>query len=128
MRFPLIFWQVVDVERLVKELGERDLVRTIQDVTKAELARVFAAIHLEQISSTHAGKNEKQKGAAAAAAAAARQAPPPATSSSTTAGGTTSASSFEEELPAGSVSRSKICDQVIQYTQPLVAAWGVRIC
>jgi hypothetical protein len=95
----------------VKELGERDLARTIQDITKAELARVFAAIHLEQISSTHAGKNTPAVAA-------------PSNASSPKTG----AYDGVDGAPAEVVSRSKICDQVIEYTQPLVATWGVRIC
>ncbi len=41
--------QVKDVRRLILQLGDGSLNRSIQDVTKAELARVFASLHLEQV-------------------------------------------------------------------------------
>ena len=47
----LLTYQVTDAECLVKNMGAENLVRSIKDITKAELARVFAIIHLEQISS-----------------------------------------------------------------------------
>jgi hypothetical protein len=37
---------------------ERALKRSIENVTEAELSRVFAAIHLEQISSPHVTDGE----------------------------------------------------------------------
>jgi regulator of protease activity HflC (stomatin/prohibitin superfamily) len=47
----LLTYKIVDAVRLVAEMGVEDLDRAIQDVTKAELSKVFASIHLEQISS-----------------------------------------------------------------------------
>ncbi|AYV81013.1 MAG: SPFH domain / Band 7 domain containing protein [Harvfovirus sp.] len=49
--FGLLTYQITDVEMLVGNMGVDNLVRSIEDITKAELARVFATIHLEQISS-----------------------------------------------------------------------------
>jgi regulator of protease activity HflC (stomatin/prohibitin superfamily) len=123
----LLTYQVIDVERLVKELGDRDLNRAIEDVTKAELARVFAAIHLEQISSTHAGKEVPPPTAAQAAATRSimnTDGTLANATSSTTPGGTRDV--IDEPLP-GTVSRSRICQQVMEYTQPLVSSWGVAL-
>ena len=44
------------MEQLIHQLGDRDLVRAIEDVAEAELSRVFASIHLEQISSASVQK------------------------------------------------------------------------
>lgn len=46
----LLTYQVQDVETLIKELGDSEIRRVIEDITKAELSRVFASIHLEQLS------------------------------------------------------------------------------
>lgn len=46
----LLTYQIVDAVKLVAKMGVADLDRAIQDVTKAELAKVFASIHLEQVS------------------------------------------------------------------------------
>jgi regulator of protease activity HflC (stomatin/prohibitin superfamily) len=47
----LLTYQIVDANKLIKEMGNEKLVSSITDITKAELARVFATIHLEMISS-----------------------------------------------------------------------------
>jgi len=47
----LLTYHIFDVELLVRNLGIDHLVENIQNVTKAEMSKIFAAIHLEQISS-----------------------------------------------------------------------------
>lgn len=49
----LLTYQVVDVERLVLQLGSGNLKRSLTDVVKAEFARVFSTLHLDEISSQH---------------------------------------------------------------------------
>jgi hypothetical protein len=55
----LLTYQIFSVETLVHQLGDRELKRAIEDVTEAELSRVFAAIHLEQISSAVVTQGEQ---------------------------------------------------------------------
>lgn len=57
----LLTYQVTDAEKLIKNMGAENLVRSIKDITKAELARVFAIIHLEQISSITYNETFKDK-------------------------------------------------------------------
>jgi len=58
----LLTFQVVDPALLIKQLGERDLLQAVSQVTKAELSRVFSAIHLEQISTAQTARVEKKRG------------------------------------------------------------------
>ena len=50
----------VRLNNLTAQLGDNDtaLKKAIENVTEAELSRVFAAIHLEQISSPHVTEGE----------------------------------------------------------------------
>lgn len=73
----------------------------MEDVTKAELARVFASIHLEQISSSVNPAESKEEAVL----------------------GTTQAVDASNEGEA----RAKICERVIFYIRPTVFAWGVSI-
>jgi len=43
----LLTYHIFDVELLVRNLGIDHLVENIQNVTKAEMSKIFAAIHLE---------------------------------------------------------------------------------
>jgi len=95
----LLTFKVVDVEKLIKELGERDLRRSIEDVTKAEIARAFSGVHLEQISSSAVAKP------------------------SDAILGTTVTVSGEHE----GEERSKLCAQIITFISPLCSSWGVKI-
>lgn len=99
----LLTFQVIDVERLLKQLGaSEELLRSIQDVTKAELSRVFAGVHLEDISSSGSGSGEpggEQKDGLL---------------------GNGSAHAEGEY-------RTRICDDVIKYITPLTTSWGVKI-
>lgn len=47
----LLTFQVANVEKLVYQLGATQLMKAIEAITEAEMVRVFAALHLEQISS-----------------------------------------------------------------------------
>jgi len=57
----LLTFQVVDPALLIKQLGERDLLQAVSQVTKAELSRVFSSIHLEQISTAQMSDSKKEK-------------------------------------------------------------------
>jgi regulator of protease activity HflC (stomatin/prohibitin superfamily) len=46
----LLTYQIVDPVLLTKNMGADDVERALQDVTKAELAKVFASVYLEQLS------------------------------------------------------------------------------
>lgn len=106
----LLTYQVTDVEQLIKELGNKDLQRAIQDVTKAELSRVFSTIHLEQI--TYGSQGDP--GA------------PPAKPGLLGEGGVQDAGSVEGQS-SNVEARTMICSSVIAAIQPYTASWGVKI-
>jgi uncharacterized low-complexity protein len=125
----LLTYQVVDVERLIHQLGERDLVRSIEDVTKAEIARIFAGLHLEQISQA----SQEMPGAAAMAAAAA--AAGELGEEKLAAGG---ARAPEDEAAEALLGKAKfsaaegetriwICAQVMQSVRPIAESWGINV-
>jgi len=103
----LLTYQVVDVGKLITQLGENDLQRAIMDTTKAELARVFSGIHLEQISAQQTTVEEKEASLLGDANGGAGNVPAKHTGASNI--------------------RSWICGQVVQDISPLTAGWGVRI-
>jgi len=47
----LLTYHITNVEKLIQNLGHDNLVTNIQNITKAEMSKIFASIHLEQISS-----------------------------------------------------------------------------
>jgi len=104
----LLTYQVVDVAKLITQLGENDLQRAIEDTTKAELARVFAGIHLEQISAQAADTSDKKE--------------------PSLLGGEKEKEGGQAAQPeqSGGI-RSFICAQVVQDIGPLTAGWGVKI-
>lgn len=104
----LLTYQVTDVAKLITQLGETDLKRAIQDTTKAELARVFAGIHLEQISSQDANREQKS----------------PTTDEDALLG---KSSAYQTVEGGKSDVRNWICAQVVQDISPLTAGWGVKI-
>jgi len=57
----LLTFQVVDPALLIKQLGSRDLLTAVAQVTKAEIARAFSSVHLEQISSTTSPLDDGQQ-------------------------------------------------------------------
>jgi regulator of protease activity HflC (stomatin/prohibitin superfamily) len=102
----LLTYQVIDVAKLITQLGENDLQRAITDTTKAELARVFSGIHLEQISAQPTTTSEEKKEASLL-------------------GG--EHQTVPESHSGASNIRSWICAQVVQDISPLTAGWGVKI-
>ena len=130
----LLTFKVVDVELLIKELGERDLNHAVQDVTKAEISRVFAGIHLEQISSAivdnPASNATVQKSLlgtpivspANTAAQASSLSVSESTSGTVVAMGSTALATSGEFYE-----RSRICEQIMAYVRPMVEAWGIRL-
>jgi regulator of protease activity HflC (stomatin/prohibitin superfamily) len=58
----LLTYQVTDLQTLIHQLGSQDLSEKIQNPTKAELARVFATVHLEDISRVSTAQSDQQKG------------------------------------------------------------------
>lgn len=101
----LLTFQVFDVAKLITQLGEHDLQRAIMDTTKAELARVFAGIHLEQISAQAQSTDEKKEQALL---------------------GQGQQGAAEENTDRNNI-RSWICAQVVQDISPLTAGWGIRV-
>jgi len=108
----LLTYQVTDVAKLIHQLGEQDLLRAIQDITKAELARVFANIHLEQLAAGTTGDSLVPD-------APSTDAKSPQAEQSFLGG----SHGGDEE---GQV-RSKICADVVRYIEPYSQSWGVKI-
>jgi len=105
----LLTYQVVDVARLITQLGENDLQRAIMDTTKAELARVFSGIHLEQISAQQTAIAEEKE-------------------ASLLGDGQLSSVPAKHAVKDGASSiRSWICSQVVHDISPLTAGWGVKV-
>jgi len=107
----LLTYQVTDVAKLIHQLGEQDLLRAIQDITKAELARVFANIHLEQLAAGSGqtgllvegfGESSDKKEASFL-------------------GGSSHDNDEEGQV------RSKICADVMRYIAPFSESWGVKV-
>jgi len=88
----LLTFQVANVEKLVYQLGATQLMKAIEAITEAEMVRVFAALHLEQISSP-GGDAETPHG---------------------------------DGADAKNI-RIRICEKIVHYITPIVAAWGVNI-
>jgi hypothetical protein len=88
----LLTFQVSNVEKLVYQLGATQLMKAIEAITEAEMVRVFAALHLEQISSP-GGDAETPHG---------------------------------DGVDAKNI-RIRICEKIVHYITPIVAAWGVNI-
>jgi len=97
----LLTYQVENVEKLITELGDEAINRVIEDITKAELSRVFASIHLEQLSEMSRAQQDEAKSSSSAQGRA-----EPLTQSGT---------------------RHAICDQVKKYIKEYADSWGVNI-
>jgi len=104
----LLTYQVVDVAKLITQLGETDLQRAITDTTKAELARVFAGIHLEQISAQQTMMAEENSKEASLL-------------------GQDAADVTTRHKGGAAGIRSWICAQVVEDISPLTAGWGIKI-
>mmetsp|Transcript_38108 Transcript_38108/g.74947 ORF Transcript_38108/g.74947 Transcript_38108/m.74947 type:complete len:521 (-) Transcript_38108:239-1801(-) len=108
----LLTYKVANVEKLITELGDRDLLHSIKDVTKAELARVFASIHLEQLASatsvqTDSGSSDSSSSSSSPSAVLGQQ------------------NSVRAEGAA--TARTAICQDVVRAVSPFVAHWGIEI-
>jgi len=103
----LLTYQVIDVAKLITQLGETDLQRAITDTTKAELARVFAGIHLEQISAQQTMAAEESKEASLL--------------------GQDAAEAVTHHKGGAAGIRSWICAQVVEDISPLTAGWGIKV-
>lgn len=106
----LLTYQIVDVEKAIQNIGAEKLVECLQNVSKAEISKIFSAIHLEQISSISREEATNPK----------------------------SHRIFDDhnELhderkndseEAQNEIRIKICERVIVLIKPLVMEWGVKI-
>jgi len=96
----LLTYHVINPETVVKKIGASELLRSVSNISKAELARICSTVHLEQISSTQnlmPQQDTKQQGMMG-----------------------------EEKRPEGE-SRSVICAHVVQHISPIVEAWGVQV-
>jgi regulator of protease activity HflC (stomatin/prohibitin superfamily) len=101
----LLTYQIEDVEKLTREIGEVDVLRSIEDITKAELSRVFASVHLEQLATpSSANSDQKQERGLL---------------------GKQESVSIGEGGSGGC--RTAICHEVIEYVSPICTTWGVRI-
>jgi len=101
----LLTFKVDGVEKLIHELGDNDLVRAVEDVTKAELSRVFATVHLEQLVTA---------GSPSAPPALGRK------DSGAVLGAVSEAGEHDDI-------RHHICRHVVQGVLPITNHWGVRI-
>jgi len=57
----LLTYKIVDAEKTVRNIGVDKVVENIQNITKAEMSKLFSAIHLEQISSITYDEVKKPK-------------------------------------------------------------------
>jgi len=113
----LLTYQVRDVEQLIHNLGDVDLVRSIKDVTKAEIARVFATIHLEEISTAATLRQEGQ----------ALLSPPlPGTVPDGEEKGAAYLGPRQIESAEGET-RTRICQSVMSNVKPITDSWGVTV-
>lgn len=105
----LLTFQIADVEKMLYNLGAENqkLIASIQNVTKAEISKIFSAIHLEQISSISHEEainpkahkvHENIKEALI-----------------------TDSDNIQNEI------RIKICEQVVILIKPLLENWGVKV-
>jgi len=120
----LLTFQVIDVETLVRGLGDRDMLRTVQDVTKAEITRVFAGIHLEQIAA--ASEVLKDDGLGHVIKQHATH-----TVNLNTGEELSEAKSVlgkdSSKMEEGQYERWKMCAQVMSFVQPVTKPWGIKI-
>jgi len=126
----LLTYQVVNPALLIKELGTRDLLQSVSQTTKAEIARVFSAIHLEQISS-HSGPKKAEKSYLGESHV------PSSSSSSSHASSLSStmskpssaitADDFENIEAKEGQTRHILCEDIMKAIKPIVGQWGVRV-
>lgn len=128
----LLTFQVVDVEKLIKKLGDRDLMRALEDVCQAEMSRVFSGVHLEQISTAMAaqggaGGSRNKQGDAKDAKSAAAAAPGGLLGAAGAVAAQSGGAGGEGTSDSLAGSRSLICQQVIDFVTATSKEWGVEI-
>jgi len=57
----LLTYKIVDVEKCVRNIGVDKVVNNLENITKAEMSKLFSAIHIEQISSITYDEVKKPK-------------------------------------------------------------------
>ena len=106
----LLTFQIADVEKMLYNLGAQNdkLIASIQNVTKAEISKIFSAIHLEQISSISHEEAINPKAHKVHENAAKESL-------------ITDSENIQNEI------RIKICEQVVILIKPLLENWGVKV-
>jgi regulator of protease activity HflC (stomatin/prohibitin superfamily) len=107
----LLTYKIIDVQKLMEEIGDTALLRAIQDVTKAELSRVFANVHLEELSNRNAQSHEPGSTSGADAKKALLGDAPQTV----------------DDREEHTFTRSGICHEVVGHVQPFASKWGVQI-
>jgi regulator of protease activity HflC (stomatin/prohibitin superfamily) len=104
----LLTFQIADVEKMLHNLGadQGKLIGAIQNVTKAEISKIFSAIHLEQISSISHEEAINPKAHKVHEKMAEL---------------ITDSDNIQNEI------RIKICEQVVILIKPLLEDWGVKV-
>jgi len=103
----LLTFQVTDPALLIKQLGERDLLQAVSQVTKAELSRVFSSLHLEQISTAQMTDSKKERKEVTSVLG-------------------TQPKAHDEGQQEGET-RNEICADIIRTVRPITEQWGVKI-
>lgn len=131
----LLTYQIVDPVLLTKNMGADDVERALQDVTKAELAKVakvFASVYLEQLSGLRASEIPHETHVVSSGATSAAVGDVKDVKSEASNGGKPlpSASDRHEEEwqeKQHEMMRMKICTQVTDDISPICEPWGVKI-
>lgn len=108
----LLTYRVRDVAQLITQLGDKEVRRAIENITKAELSHVFASVHLEQLSTQanvegFKASDESKEVSLIGDAANSPQA----------AAG----------IAAEGVTRHAICQRVMDLIHPYADLWGLHI-
>jgi regulator of protease activity HflC (stomatin/prohibitin superfamily) len=132
----LLTYQIVDPVLLTKNMGADDVERALQDTTKAELAKVFASVQLEQLSGIRATEINQQPQELDLLTAAAAGADKKHGGDAKAHGGNGAvigskdrAAAREEEWQdkQHEMTRMRICATVMEDIAPICAPWGVKI-
>jgi regulator of protease activity HflC (stomatin/prohibitin superfamily) len=103
----LLTYQIVDVVKLIREIGEADVLHSIENTTKAELCRIFASVHLEQLVTPGSGATASTGSAARGLL------------------GDQKHVSIGEGGSGGK--RTEICHEVVECISPIATLWGVKV-
>jgi len=94
----LLTYQVDNPEKVVQKIGAENVLLAISNISKAELSRIFATVHMEQISSSWSPDKKVSQG-----------------------------TSVQGEKKDDTGNRNQICAHVIEHVQPIVEQWGVTL-